>query len=345
VVLIDFLHANTDIFAWSPSDMPSIPREVVEHSLDILPHSRAVKQRLWCFDEERRRAIGVDLRKLLEAEFIREVFDPTWLANLVLVKKKNGKWRMCVDYTSLNKACPKVPFPLPQIDQIVDSTAGCELLCFLDAYSGYHQIKMESDQLATSFITPFGMFCYVTMPFGLRNVGTTYQRCMQHVFGEHIGRTVDAYVDDIVVKTRKADDLVSDLRITFNYLRANGVKLNPEKCFFGVPRGMMLGYIVSQWGIEPNPEKVTTLERMGPIRDLKGVPKVLGCFATLRRFVSRLGEKGLPLYRLLKKHERFSWTVEAQEALDKLKTTLAHALILEPPQNSEPLFLYVTATT
>jgi hypothetical protein len=168
VVLVDFLRANADIFTRSPSDMPGIPREVAEHSLDILPHSRAVQQRLRCFDEERRQAIRVELRKFLEAGFIKEVFHPTCLANPVLVKKKNGKWRMCVDYTSLNKACPKVPFPLPQIDQIVDSTAGCEILCFLDAYSGHHQIKMkESDQLAASFITPFGMFCYVTMPFGL----------------------------------------------------------------------------------------------------------------------------------------------------------------------------------
>jgi hypothetical protein len=111
--------------------MPGIPREVAEHSLDILPHSRAVQQRLQRFDEERRRAIGVELRKLLEAGFIKEVFHPTWLANPVLVKKKNGKWQMCVDYTCLNKARPKVPFPLPRIDQIVDSTAGCELLCFL----------------------------------------------------------------------------------------------------------------------------------------------------------------------------------------------------------------------
>jgi hypothetical protein len=338
VVLVDFLRANTDIFAWSPSDMPGILREVAEHSLDILPHSRAVQQRLRRFDEERRRAIGAELRKLLEAGFIKEVFHPTWLANPVLVKKKNGKWRMCIDYTSLNKACPKVPFPLPRIDQIVDSTAGCELLCFLDAYSGYHQIKMkESDQLVTSFITPFRMFCYVTMPFGIRNAGATYQRCMQHVFGDHIGRTVEAYVDDIVVKTRKADDLVGDLNIVFSCLRANGVKLNPEKCVFGVPRGMLLGYIVSQQGIEANPEKVAALERMGPIRDLKGVQKVLGCLAALSRFISRLGEKGLPLYRFLKKHERFSWTAEAQDALDKLKASLTHALILTPPQDGEPL--------
>jgi hypothetical protein len=203
----------------------------------------------------------------------------------------------------------------------------------------------ESDQIATSFITPFGMYCYVTMPFSLRNAGATYQRCMQHVFGGHIGGTIEAYVDDIVMKTRKADDLVSDLSIAFGYLRANGVKLNPEKCVFGVPRGMHLGYIVSQRGIEANPEKVAALERMGPIRDLKGVQRVLGCLAALSRFVSRLGEKGLPLYRLLKKHERFSWTAKAQEALVNLKASLTHVPILTPPQDGEPLYLYVAATT
>jgi hypothetical protein len=203
----------------------------------------------------------------------------------------------------------------------------------------------ESDQLATSFITPFGMYCYVTMPFGLRNAGATYQRCMQRVFGDHIGRTVEAYVDDIVVKTRKADDLVDDLRIAFGCLRANEVKLNPEKCVFGVPRGMLLGYIVSQRGIKANPEKVAALERMGPIRDMKGVQKVLGCLAALSCFISRLGEKALPLYRLLKKHEHFSWTVEAQEALEKLKATLAYTPILTPPRGDKPLYHYVTATT
>jgi hypothetical protein len=168
----------------------------------------------------------------MAAGFIKEVFHSEWLANPVLVKKKGGKWRMCVDNTGLNKACPKVPYPLPRIDQIVDSTAGCETLSFLDAYSGYHQIKMkESDQLTTSFITPFGMYCYTTVSFGLKHAGATYQRCMNHVFGEHIGRTVEAYVDDIVVKTRKASDLLSDLETTFKCLRAKGVKLNLETTF------------------------------------------------------------------------------------------------------------------
>jgi hypothetical protein len=150
-MLIDFLCANIDIFAWSPSDMLGIPREVTEHALEIRAGSKLVKQRLRRFDVEKRKVIGEEIHKPLEVRFIKEVHHPEWLANPVLVKKKNGKQKMCVDYTSLNKACPKVPFPLPRIDQIVDSTVGCETLSFLDAYSGYHQIKMkESDQLATS---------------------------------------------------------------------------------------------------------------------------------------------------------------------------------------------------
>ena len=168
---------------------------------------------------------------------------------------------------------------------------------------------------------------------------------MLHVFGDHIGRNMEAYVDDIIVKSRKADDLVVDLRITFDCLRVKGVKLNPEKCVFGVPRGMLLGFIVSQRGIEPNPEKVSAITRMGPIRDLKGVQRVMGCLASLSRFISCLGEKGLPLYRLLRKSECFSWTPEAQEALDKLKASLTSAPILTPPVDSEPLYLYVAATT
>jgi hypothetical protein len=317
--------------------MPGIPRDVAEHSLDIRAGARPVKQHLRRFDEEKRRAIGEEIHKLMAAGFIKEVFHPEWLANPVLVKKKGGKWRMCVDYTGLNKACPMVPYPLPRIDQIVDSTAGCETLSFLDAYSGYHQIKMkESDQLATSFITPFGMYCYTTMPFGLRNAGATYQRCMNHVFGEHIGRMVEAYVDDIVVKTMKASDLLSDLETTFKCLRAKGVKLNPEKCVFGVLRGMLLGFIVSERGIEANTEKIAAITNMGPIKDLKGVQRVMGCLEALSRFISRLGERGLPLYRLLRKAECFTWTPEVEEALGNLKALLTNAPILVPPLRKKP---------
>ena len=149
--------------------MPGIPRKVAEHTLNIRPGSKPVRQRLCHFDEKKRRTIGEEIAKLSTTGFIKEVYHPEWLAHPVLVRKKSGKWRMCVDYTGLNKACPKDPFSLPCIDQKVNSTSGCETLCFLDVYFGYHQITMkESDQLMTSFSTPFGLFCYVTMMFGLK---------------------------------------------------------------------------------------------------------------------------------------------------------------------------------
>src|SRR6266508_3329177 len=198
-----FLQANQDIFAWKPSDMPGVPREVIEHSLNVKEGAKPIKQRLRRFVQDREEAIRDELMKPMAANFIREVYHLDWLANPVLVKKKNEEWRMCVDYTDLNKACPKDPFGLPRIDQVVDSTARSELLCFLDAYSGYHQVNLnESDCIKTVFITPLGAYCYITMPFGLKNASTTYQRAIQRFLYDQLGRNVEAYIDDVVIKSR-----------------------------------------------------------------------------------------------------------------------------------------------
>jgi hypothetical protein len=266
--------------------LKGIPREVAKDKLNNKPVSKLVKQRLRRFNDKKCKAIGEEIVKHLSAGFIQEVFHPEWLANPVLVKKKNNKWRMCIDYTSLNKACTKDPSPLPRIDQVVDSTAGCETLCFFDASIGYHQIAMcIADQLTTSFITPFAAYCYQTMPSGLKNTGTTFQRCMRHVFGEMIGCIIEAYVNDIVVKSKKTGDLVPDLTEIFAKLRQHVVKLNPEKCIFGVPRGMLLDFVKSERGIEANPKKISAIMDMGPIKNLKGVRCVTGCLTAPSRFI------------------------------------------------------------
>jgi hypothetical protein len=170
---------------------------------------------------------------------------------------------MCVDYTDLNKHCPKDPFGLPQIDQVIDSTAGCNLLCFLDCYSGYHQIAIkEEDQEKTAFITPFGAYCYTTMSFGLKNAGDTYQRAIQACFKRQLNKNFEAYVDDVVVKTRNSDTLIANLEETFASLRKYHWKLNPNKCVFGVPSGKLLSFIISHRGIEANPEKIFAITSM-----------------------------------------------------------------------------------
>ena len=181
--LVQFLRENSDVFAWSHEDMPGIDPSVITHRLNVYPSSKPVRQKKRVFAPERDDAIKEEVQKLTTAQFIREVYYPDWLANVVMVKKANDKWRMCVDFTDLNKACPKDSYPLPLIDQLVDSTAGHQLLSFMDAFSGYNQIKMdEADQEKTSFITSQGLFCYKVMPFGLKNAGATYQRLVNHMF-------------------------------------------------------------------------------------------------------------------------------------------------------------------
>jgi hypothetical protein len=154
------------------------------------------------------------------AGFIKEVYHPEWLANPVLVlKKNNNEWRMCVDNTDPNKHCQMDPFALPCIDQVIDSTTGCVLLSFLDCYSGSHQIPLkEEDQIKTAFITPFGAYAYTTMSFGLKNTGATYQRAIQLCLADQVHRNVEAYVDDVVIKTRSHDEFIPDLEETFNSL-------------------------------------------------------------------------------------------------------------------------------
>jgi hypothetical protein len=200
--------------------MLGVPRELIEHSLNVHPQAVLKKQCLQRFAHDKREAIKRKIAKLLAAGFIKEVIHPEWVANPILVRKKNNEWRMCVDYTDLNKHCPKDHFGLLRIDQVVDSTAGCVLLCFLDCYSGYHQIALkEEDQIKTVFITLFGMYAYKTMSFRLKNAGATYQRAIQMCFADQLHRNVEAYVDDVVIKTRNPDGLIADLEETFSSLR------------------------------------------------------------------------------------------------------------------------------
>ena len=163
-----------------------------------------------------------------------------------MVRKNNRKWRICVDFTDLNRACPKDSYPLPRIDTLVDSTARHELLSFMDTFSSYNQIKMEEDQEKTSFVTSQGLFCYEVMPFGLKNAGATYQRLMNKMFMHQLGRNIQVYVDDMLVKSMRENDHLSDLQETFNTLRSYNMKLNPSKCVFGVTAGKFLGFMVSQ---------------------------------------------------------------------------------------------------
>jgi hypothetical protein len=262
--------------------MPGIPREVIEHHLKINPNARLVSQKPRRQFVERQDFIRKEVRKLQDAGFIEEVHHPVWLANPVIIPKANGKLQMCNNYTSINKACPKDPYPLSRIDQIVDSTSGDK---------------------------------------------------------------VEVYVDDIMVKTKRGSTLVGDLTLVFDRLRATRTKLNLDKCIFGVSAGKLLGFLVSYRGIEANLEKIKAIEAMRPPARIKDVQKLTGSLATLSRFISRLAERVLPFFKLLRKFGPFSWTEEAEQAFHELKQHLVSLPILVAPEPGEPLYLYIVVAT
>ena len=240
---------NKDLFAWSTADMLGVHPNVMSHKLAIFREARPIAQKKRKMREERRRAVEEEVRKLEGAGFIREIKYTTWLTNVVMVKKTSEKWRMCTDFTDLNKACLKDAYPLPSIDRLVDGALGHNFLSFLDAYSGYNQILMYGlDRSKTAFITYRANFCYEVMPFGLKNAGATYQRLMDRVFRGQICRSMEVYVDDMVVKSQTAVDHARDLKEVFHQVRKYKMRLNPEKCVFGVPTGKFLGFMLTEIG-------------------------------------------------------------------------------------------------
>jgi hypothetical protein len=178
--------------------------------------------------DEKMEAAKAEVHRLLEAKFIEPIAYPTWIANVVMVQKKSGKWRMCIDFTSLNKVCPKDNFPLPRIDKNVNSATGCEVMSLLDCFLGYHQIYMQAeDKASTSFITPFGKYCFVRMLEGLKNTGSTFSRLTKKVLENHVGHNIFTYVDDIIVASKSKEDHLADLAETFANMRDARLRLNP----------------------------------------------------------------------------------------------------------------------
>jgi hypothetical protein len=252
---------------------------------------------------------------------------------------------MCIDFTDLNKAYPKNEFPLPRIDSLVDATSSSELMSLLDCYSGYHQIWMKKeDEPKTSFITPSGTYCYLWMPEGLKNAGGSFSRMNAKVLHSQIGRNELTYVDDIILKSTKQENHVADLQETFANFRQAGLKLNPEKCVFGVKKGKFLGCLVSTKGIEANPSKIEAILRMEPPNSKKGAQRLAVRLASLNRFISRSVERNLPFFEILKSAKVFQWGPAQHKAFEELKQYLIDLTTLTPPSSGTPLPLYVAAS-
>jgi hypothetical protein len=252
---------------------------------------------------------------------------------------------MCIDFTSINKACPKDNFPLLRIDKIVDSAAGCKVMSLLDCFSYYHQIYMkEEGNASTSFIIPFGTYYFVRMPEGLKNVGSTFSRLTKKILDDQMGCNIFTYVDDIVVASKNKKDHLSDLAETFANMREARLRLNPEKCIFGVRHGKILGYLVSHRGIEANPSKIQATMDMAPPQSSKDIQRLIGRLATLNRFVLRSAERSLPFLKTLCGAKDFAWGPEQVAAFESLKQYLSDLATLTSPDPELPLLLYIVAS-
>nr|GEY86446.1 reverse transcriptase domain-containing protein [Tanacetum cinerariifolium] len=279
--LCSLLKKNLDIFAWLPSDMTGVPRSVAEHRLNIREGCPPLRQKKRGQAPERTKAIQAEVQKLVEARIMREVYYHDWLSNPVMVKKHDGSWRMCVDFTDLNKVY---------------------------AYKGYHQIQLAAaDEEKTAFHTGHGVYCYTKMPFGLKNTGATYERLMDKAFESQMGRNIEVYVDDLVVKSHTEAEMVRDIEETFQTLRKINMTLNPKKCSFGLAEGVFLGYVITPEGIKPCPDKTTAVLQ-------------------------------LPSPQTIKE------TTKAKQALQQLKQHLSDLPLLVAPKPQEELIMYLSAT-
>ncbi|XP_034201917.1 uncharacterized protein LOC117616643 [Prunus dulcis] len=297
---IDFLRHHSEVFAWSYEDMPGIAPDVISHKLTISSAYKPVRQKRRSYDVERYEAMRTEVEKLQTIGFIREATYPVWLANSVMVRKSTGGWRMCQDYTDLNKACPKDSFPLPRIDQLGDATAGHELLSFMDAYSGYNQIFMHPpDSEHTAFITDKGT----------------------------------------------AEDHLQNLSIMFGILKDYRMRLNPKKCAVGVSSGKFLGFMISQRGIEANPEKIKAIIDMERPKTTKAIQSLTGRVAALTRFISKATDKCVPFFKALKGGKRdITWAAECDNAFQALKNYMSKAPLLSKPLPGEILYLYLSVS-
>jgi hypothetical protein len=270
--------------------MPGIDPSIIVHEIKTYPGVKPVRQKLRPVHPKKTAAIKAEVEKLLKSGFIYPVPLTEWVSNIVLVAKKQGTIRVCVDYRDLNKACPKDNYPTPFIDQIIDNCAGNVIFSFMDGFSGYNQIDiLPADQHKTTFIFPWGTFSYRKLPFGLKNVGATFQRAMSYAFHD-IKHIVEPYLDDLPAHSSNRQDHIGHLRAIFLRCRFYRIRLNPHKCIFVVESGRLLGFVVSKDGIRVDPLKIKAILALPPPNNLTQLQSLQGKANFLRRFICNYAE-------------------------------------------------------
>jgi hypothetical protein len=308
--------------------------------LDVKP----VRQKERRMNPQMQLVVKAELTRLLQAGFIEPVEITDWVSPMVLVKKKDGKIRVCNDFQALNKQTQKDHFPLTFISTILEEVAGHELYILMDGYSGYNQINVAfRDRHKIAFTTPWGTFICLVMCFGLCNGLATFQRVMTFAFSDLIHKSMMVFIDDFSTHSKREDHLhwIRECLIKCSRTR---IALNPDKLFVGVVRGVLLGHIVSVSGIELDPEKVEVIHNLKPPTNVKGVHKVLGHIGWYRSRIEDYATSALPLTNLIRKDVKFEWIPECQAGFDELKKRVTTYPIMQTPDWNRPFHVYCDAS-
>jgi hypothetical protein len=349
--LIKLLKEYKDCFAWDYSEMPGLYHSIVEYQLPIKLGFRPYKQPPQkIYKDEVLADVKKEVERLIEANFIRPCRNVEWISNIVIVYKKNGKMRVCINFRDVNRVTPMDGYPMLVADLLVDAAAGHKVISFMDDNSGHNQIFMAIEDVSKiAFRCPghIGLFEWIFMTFGLKNADATYQRAMNYIFHELIGKIVEIYIDDVMIKSLDHQSHLDDVRKTLECTRKHGLKMNPNKCAFGVSAGEFLGFLVHEGGIEVGNKSMKAIDEVVPPTNLKELQSLLGKINFVRRFISNLSQKVLPFSPLLriKKDQKFVWGDEQQKAFDEIKEYMKKPPILVPPQLNKPFKLYVVDNT
>jgi hypothetical protein len=338
--LDSLLIENKELFSWNTKDLGKT--DITQHELytgDAIP----IKQRPYRHSPKERKFLKEEIDNMLEEGIISPSSSP-WSSPVVLVKQKD-KTRFCIDYRKLNNVTKKDNYPLPRIDDLFDMLGTSSWYTSLDLASGYWQVKMHpKDREKTAFITQYGTFEFNVMPFGLTNAPSTFQRLMDNIFKDVIGKYVVVYLDDLNIYSSSFEEHLKHLKEVFRRLKLAGLKLKPQKCYFANNELKFLGYVISSEGISTNPDKVKAVQNFPVPKNLRQLRGFLGLASYYRRFVPGFSKMASPLNRLLKKEVRYEWTSVQQNAFESLKEKLITAPILAYPDNTKEFILFTDAS-
>jgi hypothetical protein len=339
--LYQLLEEYQDIIA--NEDDPPGRTDLVTHNIiteEVLP----IKQRPYRLSPGEHEFVGKEIDHMLDQGIIRPSTGP-WSSPIVLVKKKNGKMRFCVDYRKLNKVTKRDAYPLPRIDEILDSLGNAKWFTSLDLASGYWQVEMnERDKEKTAFITRQGTFEFNVMPFGLTNAPATFQRLMDRVFYDIKDKYVLVYLDDINIYSTTFEEHLEHLQEVLGRFRQANLKLNLEKCHFCKKELAFLGHIINGEGIRPDPAKVDKVKNFPVPTNTTELRGFIGLASYYRRFIKDFASIVEPMNRLLRKDVPYIWNQDCQKGFEILKEKLTTAPILIYPDFSKPFILHTDAS-